>query len=161
MSLVSIIMPGSSCPMFRIDRPNCTVLYPIIWKPIPHYEKLYEISNHGYYRNMKTGKVLKFVKNNLGYLRAELYKNGDRKRFMIHRLVARVFIGAVRGYTTLEVNHIDGVKRNNHVTNLEWMTKSDNNSHRHHDLGKNNFKPEQSFVEVDADDDLGSILAID
>lgn len=160
-SLVSIIMPGSSCPMFNIARPNCTVLYPVIWKPVPHYEDLYEVSNSGQYRNRNTGKVLKFVPNNLGYLRAELYKKGTRKRFMLHRLVATVFIGKVARYTKLEVNHIDGNKKNNHVTNLEWLTKSENNAHRHHDLGKNNFKPEQSFVEMDADDDLGSILAID
>ena len=158
MSLISVIMPGGTCPMKRIDQPHCVVFYPQLWKPIKHYEGMYEISNFGFYRNSRTGKVLQFVKNNLGYLRAELSKKGQKKRFMIHRLVAREFIGAVPGYTTKEVNHIDGVKKNNFVKNLEWVTKAENQSHRHHDLGKNNFKPRRDLLDDDCEEDFGTDL---
>lgn len=146
--MIYVCPPQPACTMRRIDQVHTVVFYPELWKPIPHYESLYEISNMGRVKSLASGRVLGYVKNNLGYLRAELYKKGERTRFMIHRLVARSFIGAVRGYTTKEVNHIDGDKLNNFVKNLEWMTKSQNNAHRHHTLGKNNFKKNES-VEID------------
>lgn len=138
--MIPIVLPNPTAQEI-INRGNVAVIMPKpTWKPIRHYEDMYEISNTGHYRNAKTGKVLKFVKNNHGYLRAELWKKGVRKRFMIHRLVAQYFIGAVRGYTSMEVNHIDGLKWNNQEWNLEFLTKSENNSHRHHVLGKDNFQ---------------------
>lgn len=154
MSLITVIMPGPERLFKNFDTELVCVRYPELWKPIRHYEGMYEISNFGRYRNAK-GRVMKFVKNNLGYMRAELSKKGEKKRFMIHRLVAREFIGPVPGYTMKEVNHIDGVKKNNFVKNLEWTTKSENHSHRHHDLGKNNFTPKRGLLDDDTEDDFG------
>lgn len=134
-----IVLPNPTAQEI-ISRGNVSVIMPpVTWKPIRHYDGLYEISNTGHYRNSKTGKVLKFVKNNHGYLRAELYKKGVRKRFMIHRLVANAFCEIPKGYTLMDVNHIDGNKKNNQQWNLEYLTKSDNHVHRHHVLGKNNL----------------------
>lgn len=108
--------------------------------PVPRYEGIYEVSNYGYVRRVKTGRILIFDKNRKRYLRVCLYKNAKRRRLMIHRLVLRVF-KPTKGYTLLEENHLDGNKKNNREDNLEWNTKSENNLHRHHVLGKNNWRP--------------------
>ena len=64
-----------------------------------------------------------------GYLRVDLYdENGKRKHFKVHRLVAEAFIPNPDGKP--QVNHKDGNKHNNSVTNLEWVTDSENKDHR-------------------------------
>ena len=64
-----------------------------------------------------------------GYLRVDLYdENGKRKHFKVHRLVAQAFIENPDGKP--QVNHKDGNKHNNSVTNLEWVTDSENKDHR-------------------------------
>lgn len=134
-----IVLPNPTVSEI-ILRGNVLVIMPQpTWKPVCHYDGLYEISNTGHYCNAKTGKVLKFVKNNHGYLRVELYKKVVRKRFMIHRLVAHGFCDIPKGYILMDVNHIDGNKKNNQEWDLEYLTKSDNHVYCHHVLGKNNF----------------------
>lgn len=96
-----------------------------IWKPIPNYEKLYEVSNYGNIRNSR--KLLKFYKINSGYYALKLTKDGVRTSPLVHRLVALVFCPKLEEQT--EVNHIDGNKQNNHATNLEWCTSSQNKQH--------------------------------
>ena len=63
-----------------------------------------------------------------GYLRVYLYKNGKRKHHKIHRLVAKAFIPNPNNKP--QVNHIDGNKQNNSITNLEWVTDEENKLHR-------------------------------
>lgn len=64
-----------------------------------------------------------------GYLRVDLYdENGKRKHFKFHRLVAQAFIENPDGKP--QVNHKDGNKQNNSVTNLEWVTDAENKDHR-------------------------------
>lgn len=58
-----------------------------------------------------------------------------RKKYYIHRLVAELFIPNPDGL--LQVNHIDGDKENSHVSNLEWVTPSDNQLHSRYVLGNN------------------------
>ena len=65
--------------------------------------------------------------NNYGYLRISLSVDGKRHKYSIHRLVALLFID--NPYNKKEVNHIDGNKLNNVVTNLEWVTSSENQLH--------------------------------
>ena len=96
-----------------------------IWKPIPDYEGLYEVSNFGNVRNNR--KQLKFYQINSGYLALKLVKDGLRISPLVHRLVALVFCEKQSHQT--EVNHIDGNKQNNHYTNLEWCTSSENKQH--------------------------------
>lgn len=96
-----------------------------IGKPIPGYENLYEISNLGRISNYR--KILKTYKINSGYVAFKLQKDGMRKSVLLHRLVAELFIPNPDGKS--EVNHIDGNKENNCVSNLEWVSSSENKLH--------------------------------
>lgn len=91
------------------------------WKPIWGYEGLYEISTFGRVKSMKNGKERIIKQNKLpsGYLQIALLKNGNRKTYYIHRLVASAFIPNDNLFYT-QVNHIDENKENNRVENLEW-----------------------------------------
>lgn len=102
-----------------------------IWKDILGYEGLYQVSNLGnvrslnYRRSGKT-KLLKQGTDN-GYKRVELSKNGKKKKYWVHRLVAISFISNPNNYK--EVNHKDEDKSNNNVNNLEWCTREYNNNY--------------------------------
>ena len=76
-----------------------------IWKDIKGYEGLYQISSLGRVKSLHYGKekILKLNKNNKGYLYIFLNKNGIRKHFYIHRLVAKAFISNPYNYNC--VNH--------------------------------------------------------
>ena len=91
-----------------------------IWKPVDGYEGLYEVSNLGRVKSLKYGneKVLKPVKDKDGYLVVSLYRDGKRKMFKIHRLVAIAFIPNPEGFE--QINHIDEDKTNNVALNIEW-----------------------------------------
>ena len=67
-----------------------------------------------------------------GYVKADLWKDGKHTQTYRHRLVAQAFIGDIAGK---EINHIDGDKKNNHVSNLEIVTKSENEKHSREILG--------------------------
>lgn len=95
-----------------------------IWKDIPNYEGLYQVSNFGNVRN-KYKKISQF--NNKGYLCVSLYKNNKKSNLRVHRLVAQAFIENKNNKK--EVNHIDGNKHNNCVCNLEWVTSKENKEH--------------------------------
>ena len=96
------------------------------WKKIDNYDN-YMISNLGNIKNIKRNKLLSPSKNTWGYLGVLLHKNGDKKRYQMHRLVANAFIPNLENKK--EVNHKDGNKLNNHVDNLEWVTRSENMIH--------------------------------
>lgn len=95
-----------------------------MWKPINGYEN-YSISNLGNVKGTR-GKLLKQALRN-GYMRIYPSKNGVQKNLYIHRLIAEHFLELVDGKEF--VNHIDGCKTNNEVSNLEWVTKSENAFH--------------------------------
>ena len=97
------------------------------WKDISGYEGLYQVSNLGSVRNVKTGKSKVAGITPYGYKRVVLYADGKRKWFQVHRLVAMAFIPNEEGKR--EVNHIDGNKLNNNAANLEWATSSENHLH--------------------------------
>ena len=88
------------------------------WLPVPGYEGLYEVSDHGKVRSRK--KVLKEHPMRNGYYNVSLFKDGKYKAYGIHRLVALAFIPNREHLP--QVNHKDGNKKNNAVENLEWCT---------------------------------------
>ena len=97
-----------------------------IYKVISDYPT-YEVSNMGNVRNIKTGRVLKPGKDKSGYLMVWLWNENGKKVFKVHRLVANAFIPNPEIKPC--VNHIDGCKSNNYVSNLEWCTSGENQSH--------------------------------
>ena len=98
-----------------------------IWKDVPSWEGLYEVSNFGRCRSVRTGKIKPLDVNNYGYSRLQCYNGKRRQKLFVHRLVAQLFVA---GYKDgLVVNHKDGDKSNNVFSNLEWVTRSENDKH--------------------------------
>lgn len=97
-----------------------------VWKPVKGYEGLYEVSDMGRVRGLKSGKVLR-PGNSGRYDFVVLVKDGKRKDMYVHRIVANTFIPNPNGL--LEVNHIDENKTNNRAENLEWCTRLENIHH--------------------------------
>lgn len=91
----------------------------------------YEVSLDGRVRNKSKGLVLNGYFDKDGYLNVNLRNSllGTRKVFKIHRLVALAFIPNLQSKPL--VNHINGIKTDNHIYNLEWVTASENNQHAH------------------------------
>lgn len=115
-----------------------------IWKWIDRYENMYQVSNLGRVRSVDRdvycevspnklqhiyGKVLKQGTNHKGYPIVYLSKDGKQKTITVHRLVALTFIE--NPLNLPQVNHIDGDKTNNNVSNLEWCDNSYNQIHAH------------------------------
>lgn len=95
-----------------------------IWKDVVGYEGLYQVSSYGQIKNVKTNLVKVPIKNWAGYMRIQLWKNNKAKIFSIHRLVAISFLPNPN--SLLEVNHIDHIRSNNVLSNLEWCSRSYN-----------------------------------
>lgn len=111
------------------------------WRPIDGYDGLYEVSDFGRVRSLKFGKVrvLRPAKDGKGYLKLNLWKDGKRKPFLTHRLVAQEFIPNDTESKN-EINHINEVKTDNRVSNLEWCDRQYNNTYNdiHHRRKKHN-----------------------
>lgn len=101
-----------------------------IWRDIPGYEGLYQVSNTGQVRSLnykRTGqtKILKPAAASNGYKTIRLCKNGKCETYTVHRLVAQAFIPNPNNLPC--VNHKDENKTNNVAWNLEWCSYSYNN----------------------------------
>jgi len=95
-------------------------------KAIPSFDG-YSVTKDGRVYSLVTNKWLKPRNAGAGYQSVMLYKDKKGKNFYVHRLVAEAFLDKVDGKTC--VNHIDGDKTNNCVSNLEWATHSENMYH--------------------------------
>jgi len=104
------------------------------WRPSPIYSEGYSVSNHGRVRSEKktggswVGKIIIPARTQSGYHHLGLCLNGIRSDCRVHRLVAFAFLGDPPT-ASHEVNHMDCNKINNHISNLEWVTKSENLMH--------------------------------
>lgn len=95
-----------------------------IFKQIKEYP-LYSVSNLGRIRKNSNRKILAPSRKPNGYMQVNLFTgDGRRKKEYVHRLVALTFIPNT--HHAPEVNHIDAVRDNNHVSNLEWVTRAEN-----------------------------------
>ena len=134
------------------------------WKDIPGFEGRYQISSLGRVKslprkvNNHTGelmvkeKILKQRHDFKGYLRIDLKDNNGKHKYLgVHRLVAETFISNPEGKP--QVNHIDGIKDHNEVSNLEWVTNGENARHAYkiglnHVTGKAG-RPKRKVVQKD------------
>lgn len=96
------------------------------WKPLPNAR--YLISSLGEVCSTESGKLLKQMDDGRGYLCVSISMDRQpQQKYKVHRLAAEVFLPRIIGAN--DVNHIDGIKTNNRVTNLEWCTRSENIQH--------------------------------
>ena len=122
----------------------------IEWKEIKDYP--YLVSNTGEIYSLKAKKNLSPGRKR-GYLSVILQNKGKKKQSYVHRLVAEYFLPPSQRKTY--VNHIDGVKDNNAVTNLEWVTPLENTRHAialglYNNSGENNGRAKLKPKHVEA-----------
>ncbi len=96
------------------------------WKPVEELNGLYEVSDCGCVRRTN-GNELKLLLDTHGYPIVYPSINGKDRPMKVHRLVAKAFLPNPDNKP--QVNHIDGVKTNNKIDNLEWVTQAENNAH--------------------------------
>jgi hypothetical protein len=109
------------------------------WKSISGYERYYEISNIGRVKGIerfikhssggllkKNVKYLKSSSNGTGYMRVMLSKDGLRKEYYVHRLIMEAFVGK----SNLHINHINSIRDDNRLDNLEYVTVRENQHKR-------------------------------
>lgn len=107
------------------------------WRDVPNFEG-YQVSNLGKIRGidrlkqgrsglrLTRGQEMKQMLNKKGYPEVRLRKNGTHTR-LVHKLVSSAFLVKSEGQT--QINHINGIKTDNSVINIEWVTNSENQKH--------------------------------
>jgi hypothetical protein len=108
-----------------------------IWKAIPGYQGLYEVSNYGNVRSIRYGKerLLKLINNGNGYFKVNLSKDNKMKHCQIHKLVAMAFLGHHPDGHKEIINHKDRNPSNNNLNNLEIVDTRYNSTEWRNDVG--------------------------
>lgn len=113
------------------------------WKAIPGYDDNYLVSDEGeVYSKYKDNNLSQHTNEDDGYVRVALKDN----TYLVHRLVATVFLG---NHNNMCVNHKDGNKQNNVLSNLEWVTQRENALHCAHEINEQG-KQRPSLDELEA-----------
>ena len=97
-----------------------------IWKDVPNYDGLYQVSNLGRVRRIDNKKLLKVSFRKKGYSVCVLFSNKRAKTFYIHQLVAMAFLEHKPCGMKLVVDHINNIKTDNRLENLQIITNRQN-----------------------------------
>jgi len=103
-----------------------------IWRDVVGYEGLYKVSSEGRVWSVKNDRELKQFDNGRGYKMLVLVKDKVKKRFYVHRLVCLTFLE--NPLEKQQVNHINSIRSDNRLINLEWSTAYENNTHNNRHL---------------------------
>jgi hypothetical protein len=109
------------------------------WMPVPGWEGIYSVSDHGRIKRIRawktspSGNILKMGWSSTGYRMVEMCDRKRKWKTAVHRIVGLAFIPNPEGKP--QINHKDGTRTNNHVSNLEWVTVSENHLHKTRVLG--------------------------
>lgn len=126
-----------------------------VWRDIPGWEGLYQVSNKGRVRSIRVRVTKPFTAR--GYLVATLHSGERIERAGVHRFVAAAFLPNPEGKE--QVNHINGDKTDNRVENLEWVTCQENNLHRVRVLGGGGGRAERPVICLTTGEYFPSITA--
>lgn len=127
-----------------------------IWKPVVNYELLYECSNLGRIRNLNKKNILNPCLNHSGYLKLILSDNKKRKMFFVHRIIALSFLENAESKPT--VNHLNKLRNDNRVCNLEWSTYKEQITHMLKDKKINLYKKRGTSDLTDLKDEIWKVI---
>ena len=142
-----------------------------IWKPIPKYEGLYEISNFGKikclehkcpgrypgkFRTVKEHIMSTVLNKTNGYYYVTLSNKDRGKTYLVHKLVASIFVSNPNNYVI--VNHKDENKQNNAASNLEWCTSYYNNTYNNIHLKRKHYVHKHEYLQADLIKSINNVL---
>lgn len=122
------------------------------WKPVKGFEDRYMVSNLGRVKSIRHAsiirdKILSLSNHNQGYLSCSISRGAKK---LVHRIVAESFIE--NPLNKAFVNHINGDKKNNHSTNLEWCTRKENEKHAYSTGLKNSTGSNNTMSKLSEED---------